>query len=137
MSVFVDFVGLNSLVKSTFTTGSFDNTLSISFANNTKSKLTVNLSSGTILENDTVTINDGGLGGGVGAVVFSFKNSPSGATEVQIAGGGTASTLGNLRTKISAYPNLNVDTAQVDTTLQRHLILLPLPVWLQEIVVRA
>lgn len=116
MSLFVDFVGLNSLVKSTFTTGSFDNTLSISLANNTKSKLTFTVTGGVIVQTDTVTINDGGLGGGIGTVIFTFKNSPSGDTEVQV-GGSIAASLSNLSAKINAFPNLNVDAVADGTTL--------------------
>ena len=117
MSLFVDFVGLNSLVKSTFETGSFDNVLSISLANNVKSQLVMTFTGGAIVQDNTIVIDDGGLGGGVGAVTFTFKNSPSGDTEVLIAGGGTSATLSNLRAKISAFANLNVDTAATDDSL--------------------
>jgi hypothetical protein len=118
MSVFVDFVGLNTLVSSSFETGSFNNIISSGlneekFQMGTKAtgEIDLDASPGASVP---FSISDGGLGGGVGSVTFTYVNAGSDNDEI-VRDGTLATAVTNTVTKINAFPNLNL-TASGNTT---------------------
>ena len=175
MSIFVDFVGLNTVTTSSFLTGTFDNVLSAGLNPNmlgtsldnkkqvfpainihrngpysfatfkqirihenplsryqrtknlisyTEEPSSVIISSGSAAtgsmqvtfppaDGETFTVSDGGLGGGVGQITFTIKNSP-GATNSFIQRSTNLTTMiENMISKINAYPNLQLNSELV------------------------
>lgn len=118
MSVFVDFVGLNTLVNSSFETGSFDNIIS-SALNEEKFQLGTKATGEIDLvaspgDGVSFSISDGGLGGGVGSVTFTYVTVGSDNDEI-VRDGTLALAVTNTVTKINDFPNLNL-TASGNTT---------------------
>ena len=120
MSVFVDFVGLNTIVSSSFVTGTFDNIISsgrndLLFPNQpgyaaATGEIDFDASPSP---NDTITLNDGGpaFNGGVGSVTFTYVNVGSDLDEI-VRDGTIATATNNTVTKINNYPGLNLVVSQ-------------------------
>tara|TARA_R110000796_G_scaffold5103_1_gene19347 strand:- start:10101 stop:14213 length:4113 start_codon:yes stop_codon:yes gene_type:complete len=110
MSVFVDFVGLNTLVSSTFASASFDNVLTSDLANGAPAVGTI-VYTGTSATNDTITVSDGYLGGGVGPVTFTAVGSVSTNTQWlrQVI---ADANFNGMCTAINDYPGLNLNASR-------------------------
>ena len=106
MSVFVDFVGLNTLVSSSFETDTFDNILTSDLATSATAVATL-VYAATSAENDATTVSDGYLGGGIGPIKFIAKVSPSSNTHwARTVNPDT--NFDNMCTAINDYPGLNL-----------------------------
>ena len=113
MSVFVDFVGLNTLVSSTFATDVFDNVITSSLSRQGQAVGTVNYGGSNLTIDDSLTLSDGGLQGGIGAVTFICTGSAAQPNEFT-RGGSVDATYINLNSKINNYPGLRL-TATIAT----------------------
>ena len=110
MSLFVDFVGLNTLVSSSFETDVFDNVITSDLATSAPAVGTIVYIS-TSAENDTITVSDGYLGGGVGPVTFTAVSSVS--TNTQWLRQFLAdANFNSMCTAINDYPGLNLHASR-------------------------
>ena len=109
MSLFVDFVGLNTLVSSSFETDVFDNIITSNLANSAPAVATI-VYTGTSAVNDTITVSDGYLGGGVGPITFTAVSGTPAANQwfrSIIAD----TNFNNMCTAINDYPGLNLNAS--------------------------
>ena len=109
MSLFVDFVGLNTLVSSSFETDVFDNIITSNLANSAPAVATI-VYTGTSAVNDTITVSDGYLGGGVGPITFTAVSGTPAANE-WLRQGADADNFSRMCTAINNYPGLNLNAS--------------------------
>ena len=109
MSLFVDFVGLNTLVSSSFETDVFDNIITSNLANSAPAVATI-VYTGTSAVNDTITVSDGYLGGGVGPITFTAVSGTPAANEWRRQGA-DADNFSRMCVAINNYPGLNLNAS--------------------------
>lgn len=111
MSLFVDFVGLNTVVKDTLDITA--NTISTSpnstfMGEQVAAMYGSTYTAGTVVNGNTYTVNDGSPPGGVGQVQFTFTSGTPATNKDVFIGADADAAFTNLASAINAYPNLQI-----------------------------